>query len=66
MWTSMISKFFLFSIVLNLTRHITEELFTEVPLGLPFVSVKVVFGPPGLLVTGKQEKKNKQIFEALK
>lgn len=42
-------------IMQNLTWHITEELFAEVPLCLPFVPPQVVFRPPGLLVTKKKK-----------
>lgn len=38
----------------DFTWHITEELLTEVPLCSSLVPVKVVLGPPGLLVTGEQ------------
>lgn len=42
--------------VQTLTWNITEELFTEVPLCLTFVSIKVLIGPPRLLVTEKHER----------
>lgn len=43
--------------VQTLTWNITEELLTEVPLCLTFVSIKVLIGPPRLLVTEKHERK---------
>lgn len=44
--------------VQTLTWNITEELLTEVPLCLTFVSIKVLIGPPRLLVTENTMREN--------
>lgn len=36
------------------TWNIAEKVFTEVPLCLSFVTIKVVFRPSGLLMTAKR------------